>query len=171
MTVWRRVLSAVSGLFLAGVACSIGGSLGTPTPNNAPVPPSIVPTAVAQPPAPPPPTEVDTAIPTVTATVSVPPTASSMPLAIVNPSGTPSGSQCAVTLAEPKNFVKVRNGPGFDFEAVAILQTYSSVIGINGAWYEIPLFGDVGWVSNTVTKLVGPCQTIPTVVFTPNPSH
>jgi hypothetical protein len=52
-----------------------------------------------------------------------------------------------------------------------LLENYVDLIGISGAWYQLPLpGGGTGWVSSTVTQLVGKCGQPVVPTSTPQPT-
>ncbi len=76
---------------------------------------------------------------------------------VVNPGGTPPATVCNVT---PFNVqaVNIRQGPGTSYTVIGTLITYAPLMTGRDGWYQILLpTGASGWVSGSVTTLVGAC--------------
>lgn len=72
------------------------------------------------------------------------------------------------------NLVNVRSGPSTSTPVVTTLSglNVANVIGRlpDTSWYQVSANGQTGWMSATVVRLGGPCQTIPVVSPTAVPS-
>ncbi len=104
--------------------------------------------------------------PVVAATEAVVPTLSSAQLAPL-----PQSSVCILGSATGQN-VNVRSGPSTTFGVVTTLNgtTTANVIGrlADTSWYQITVGSITGWISASVVRIGGPCQTAP--VVSPPPS-
>lgn len=63
--------------------------------------------------------------------------------------------------------VNIRSGPGLNYQVISTLVAYSPlpVIGTSadGAWHVVQLGSGQGWISSSVTSVVGPCTNLPVV--------
>jgi hypothetical protein len=175
MSLVRQMLKFAAGIFLLGLACSLGGA-------SAPATPSATSTDVLTPTITLTPSAVFTDVPGtnvggtaavaaptlfIPAAVTHPPTAAPIPtntpvpLPVINPAGSPPTGQCSVVLTAGNKFVNIRSGPGTTYPAIAILQSYAPVVGLSSGWYQISLPNGVGWVSGSVVMGAGTCAPTP----------
>lgn len=111
---------------------------------------------------------VATAAPPVVITEIVVPTLSATQLPPLPPS-----SVCILGSATGQT-VNVRFGPSTTFPVITTINStvIANVIGKlpDSSWYQINVGGLTGWISASVVRLGGPCQTVPIVVPTPTPT-
>lgn len=169
---WKRLSAFAVLAWIMACGCSLGTPPNTsagsgskpPTPTSNPI---ILPPTQS-----PAPIKTNTPFPSVT---PPPPTQrpanTAIPLPVIPNRGS-YGNSCVVMPINAGDTVNVRIGAGTNYGVVALLQTWAVIITSQGSWYAIELprgltAYDVGWVSNTVTKVSAGCYA-PTPMPTEN---
>jgi hypothetical protein len=108
------------------------------------------------------------ALPVIVATEAVVPTLAPTFLPPLPP------SNVCIAASATGQTVNVRGGPGTNFPIVTQVNstTIANVIGKlpDNTWYLVTVGGVTGWMSRSVIRFGGPCQTVPNVVPTATPT-